>query len=366
MKKFKKFIIPISLITLSALLAGCATKNTTAEYRDVQMATADNSYKSAGIAGSNLYGATDYYEEPMYEDYVGEYEEDYYDDYSDNGTGNTEEKVYENQNRKLVRTVTLEVETTTYNEFMDTLDKQIAKYGGYIEEENSHTGSQYSTYAVNKYATVKIRIPDKELDNFLSDVSGIGNITDKRTNTEDVTLTYVDTESKKEMYLAEQESLMALLEKAESVEDIVYLTERLTQVRANIESMESKLRVMDNQVDYATINLRVDEVQVLTPEVVEPKTPGQRMSEGFANSVSTVLNDIKEGFINFVIALPFIIRALIIIGVIVLIHVIIIKVIIKTVKKKNAKRAAKKAEENKKETEIKEEVKKENVEEREE
>ena len=136
---------------------------------------------------------------------------------------------------------------------------------------------------------------------------------------------------------------MQLLEKAESIEDITYLTQRLTEVRYNIESMERQLRLYDNQVDYATVSLRVTEVEVLTPQVIEQKTPAEEIKEGFQASLDDVINSLKRTGMNFVINLPYIIRTLAILAIIAGIGFAVVRIIIAVIKKSIRKRRAKKA-----------------------
>ena len=229
------------------------------------------------------------------------------------------------------------IETTEFDATIASLRNKINAVGGYIENEYTYNGSLYNSSKQSKYATITVRVPDTELDSFVNDASGIGNVTQKTTSSTDVTLSYVDTESKKEMYKAEQESLLALLEKAETIEDITYLTQRLTEVRYNIESMESSLRVYDDLVDYATVNFNINEVKVLTPTVVEEKTPMQELKEGFVKSVKDVIVDARDFFINLIIKLPYIIRTLFCLAIPCLIIFIIVMIIIKANKKKKQK-----------------------------
>lgn len=339
-----KKLFKISAFSLSALTAFslCACgRGTTANYASAAPASVAN------YAGDVYY---DYEPSAAYEDYYEEYdyaEEGYgYDtnykgagaDGSDAGLTSTQIEASVAANRKLIKTVNLSIETIAYNEFITNLQNEVNKCGGYIEYEYSYNGSTYNNdNFTNKNATYTIRIPDTKLDEFVGAVSGLASVTDKTTSTEDITLNYVDTESKKEMYQAEQESLMALLEKADTIEDITYLTQRLTEIRYNIESMESKLRVYDDLTDYATVNIKVNEVKVLTPTVVEEKTLTQEMKEGFEKSVKDIISDAQHGFARFVIRLPYLLRTLVILAIIGGIIFAIVKIIIAVVKKKNKK-----------------------------
>jgi len=57
------------------------------------------------------------------------------------------------------------------------------------------------------------------------------------------------------------------------------LEKRLSDIRYELESMESQLRLYDNQVDYSTVTISIDEVNQFTPTA--PETVGQRIGSGF-------------------------------------------------------------------------------------
>ncbi|MBO4702717.1 MAG: DUF4349 domain-containing protein [Lachnospiraceae bacterium] len=323
--------------TLVACNSGTNYATTTATADDYSYAQGKNAfYETATTGGYDLYDEVEYYAD----------EAEYYDDggYS---VGSMSTPITETQanasvaaNRKLIKTVDMTIETVSFDETIANLRNQINAVGGYIESEYSYNGSLYNNSNQSKYATITVRVPDTALEGFVNNVSGIGNVTQKTTSTRDVTLSYVDTESKKEMYKAEQESLLALLEKAETIEDITYLTQRLTEVRYNIESMESSLRVYDDLVDYATVNFTINEVKVLTPTVIVEKTPGEELKEGFATSVKDVLVDTRDFFIRLIINLPYIIRGLLCLAIPVVIIFIIVLIIVKVSKKKAKKNQA--------------------------
>ena len=83
------------------------------------------------------------------------------------------------------------------------------------------------------------------------------NVTYSSESTEDVTLAYTDMQSHVAALRTEQETLLSMLGQAQSMEDILAIQTQLTQVRYEIESYESQLRVYDNQVDYSTVYLDI-------------------------------------------------------------------------------------------------------------
>lgn len=196
------------------------------------------------------------------------------------------------ENRKLIKTVRMDAETEDLDTLLTQVDEQIAALGGYVEVRDVYNGSTYSNYRYRN-ADLTIRIPAEQVDSFVSHVDGISNIVSTNESVEDVTLTYVDTESRMKALETEQTRLLELLEGAETMSDLLEIEGRLTEVRYQLESVASQLRTMDNLVSYATVYLYISEVKEYTPTV--EKTPWQRIGEGFVSS----LKEIGENFVEF-------------------------------------------------------------------
>lgn len=214
-----------------------------------------------------------------------------------------EEASHSTARRKLIKTVEMTVETKEYDSMLTQLEHQVEDSGGYVEKLSTYNGSIYSDYRDNRNASMTIRIPRDRLDVFIESVSGIGNIISRNDSVEDITLTYVDLESHKNALQTEQERLLELLEQAETLEDIIAIEERLSNVRYQIQSMESQLRTYDNQVDYSTVYLELREVTELTP--VEEQGAWERMISGFTESIRNIGYACKETIIWLAVHLPY-------------------------------------------------------------
>lgn len=219
--------------------------------------------------------------------------------------------------RKLIRTVDMSVETKEYDALLNTLEAEVQSRGGYIESMDSYNGSSYSSYRNTRHASLTLRIPKGQLDGFLALVSEVGNIVRRSDNVEDVTLSYVDMESRRNALRTEQERLLALLEKAETIEDIITIEDRLSSVRYQLESMESRLRTIDNQVDYSTVYMDVSEVQELTP--VAERTVSERIADGFMRTLKDIGDGVVEFIIWFLVNTPYLVIWTVVITVVVLV-----------------------------------------------
>lgn len=253
-------------------------------------------------------------------------------------TALTEEQGNARAGRKLIKTANLSVETLEFDSLLTYIENKTNELGGYVENMDVYNGSSYSRYGYSgtgyrrdRNASLTLRIPSDKLDGFLTYVEENGNIVSRSEREVDVTLDYVDLESHKKTLLTEQDRLLELLTVAETLEDIITLESRLSDVRYQIESMESRLRTYDNQITYSTIYLDISEVVELTPVEPEEQTVWQRMSEGFADSLTSIGNGVKEFFVWFVVSLPYLLL-------IALVVFCIVRVIMHISKKQNAKR----------------------------
>lgn len=216
-------------------------------------------------------------------------------------------------NRKLIRTISLNLETEEYDVLLDGISERIAACGGYVESMNADT--RYSSDS--RYATMMIRVPANRLDEFVTSVSGISNVVQRSERTEDVTLSYVDLQSHATALRTEQERLISLLAEAENLTEILEIEDRLTDVRYELEYMESQLRTYDNLVEYATVNLSVSEVKKLTQTV--EKGFWEKIGDGFTDSLNDVWEGLKSFFSFLIIAVPYLLVIAVIVGVILLV-----------------------------------------------
>ena len=239
-------------------------------------------------------------------------------------TGVTSENGLEAQvenGRKLIRTVSLSLETKEFDSVLTNLSTKTTELGGYIET-SSVNGNSYSHHST-RYASYVIRIPADKLNEFVEVVSELGNVTQKNESVEDVTLRYIDVESHKKALETEQERLLELLSKAENMEEILTIESKLSDIRYEIENYESQLKTMDNQIDYSTVSVYVDEVERVTD--TGEKGFFEEIKERFGNSLYVVARGIRGLVIGILGSLPI----LIVCGGVIAVAVIVVRKILK-------------------------------------
>lgn len=299
-RKFGQCIL--GMLVCIALLTGCGSSHS----EDTIAKGVYDSYKESG-------GSYQVYDEVAMEAEVTEAEE-------------TSSVEVPEQGRKLIKTYHLSVETLAFDTLVETIQSNVEQFGGYIENSEIYTDSHLST----KNGNFTIRIPKEQAKAFLSDVEANANVTSISENVEDVTLSYVDLDSHKKALQTEQERLLALLEQAETVEDLISIEERLSEVRYQIGSMESQLRTYDNRINYTTIYLNLREVKKVTEP--EDDTFIGRICKGFMNNLENATESVVDVIVWFITGLPYLVIWVIGIG----IAIKIIKVIRKKYKFKKS------------------------------
>lgn len=129
----------------------------------------------------------------------------------------------------------------------------------------------------------------------------------ENTNKQDVTKQYKDTESRLKVVTVKEERILALLEKAEKIEDIIALENQLNEVIYEKENLKTSLIDIDDKVDFSTLHINIQEVDRLTNSETVETTFGTRIK----NAINDSFFGFKSSFENFVIwfiySLPFII-----------------------------------------------------------
>ncbi|MGI5971852.1 MAG: DUF4349 domain-containing protein [Oscillospiraceae bacterium] len=271
----------LALITLLALFSGCASSykaesaaGAAARPAEAPAPDAPENYEMGGGLNYSAYDKA--------EDSVAEVKEE-------EGSTDTDGRI----GQKLIYTLNIYLETLDYDASVKSVAELTEKFGGYV---------QYSSVSQNRVsssslrsATYTLRIPAKSLDEFENSCGSIGNVYDSSRSTENATSKYIDLTARLDTYRIEEKTLQDLLSKAEDMESIIALTQRLSEVRYEIESIESTLRNIDSLVSYSTVNLYLYEVVKETKVTSDvPRTFGERVSAAFAAQKDRFIESVKD------------------------------------------------------------------------
>lgn len=207
--------------------------------------------------------------------------------------------------RKLIRTAWLELESKQYEESLAALLALVESAGGYVESQNEqgisyHAGGHYAA----RYAEITARIPAGMLEQTANRVGELCNLVSRSSDVSDVTEHYTDTEARLSGLRLQEERLLAILAKADTLTDVIELESRLADVRYQIESYETSLRNLDSRISYSTLHITLQEVVEYNLITNPPQTLGQRLADAWRDAWSIVKGSLSNALIWVVTWLP--------------------------------------------------------------
>jgi len=258
---------------------------------------------------------------------------------SDNASGRTknggaDSSAADIDQSKIIYSAEASVETTEFDVTLEKLQALIAENNGFIESSSVSGKNYYYSSRGTFYgrsAQYTIRIPSARFSALTGSLSTLGNVPYCNTYTDNITTQYYDTQSRLEAYRTQEQSLLAMMEKAETVSDLLEIEDKLSEVRYNIESLQSRLTNWDRLVSYSTVTLSINEVEVYTPE--KEMSFAKQLGIALRRGLSDIGNLLRDLLLWLTAALP----TLVVLAVVV---VIVLLVIRRAKKRRAARRSA--------------------------
>ena len=221
----------------------------------------------------------------------------------------------ETTQQKLVYTSRLTVDTTEFDAYADAVRQKVSELGGYIEQ--SEVSGDAENGGRSLYMT--IRVPAEKRNELTDTAKSNAKVRSQSESVEDVTLEYVDVQSHIEALQTEQQTLLELLEKADSIDTTLAIQNQLTEVRYQLESYSSRLKVMQNQVDYSTLELSAYEVTRVT--ATEKDTFLTRLKDRFVGSLTALGNGCENVVLFILGGLPILaVLGVLLVGIVLLVR----------------------------------------------
>ena len=243
--------------------------------------------------------------------------------------------------RKIIRHANMTLETKAFDEALREIESLVTGSGGYIESQSidgqslSYRGDYYE-----RSASIMARIPAEKLDEVASQVGTLCNVVSRSESMDDISDTYFDAQARLETLNIQEERLLAILEKAESLEDVITLESALSDVRYEIESITASLRRMDSQVTYSYLNMDLREVLEYQKISDQPPAFSTRLSNAFAEGIDSIVVSLENTLLICASAGPVLVVWLVILGLLVCAILLIVRRVQRRAEQRRAARNA--------------------------
>lgn len=155
--------------------------------------------------------------------------------------------------RQLIVEAWVSLEVNEIDATVRQVEALAAQRGGWMESAEIFGEGGYRS------ASLRVRVPADDLDNAMDALRGLGRVVDEGISATDVTERLIDNEARLEAWHIQEERLVDLLEDAPTVEDIIQIERRISEVRSDIEHVEATQRNLTNRVatSLITVNLQL-------------------------------------------------------------------------------------------------------------
>lgn len=154
--------------------------------------------------------------------------------------------------RKLIKNGSLKFRTNDIDKTDAFIKSAVKKFDAYISNDEKYSNES------NKGCDLTIRVPAAKYDSLMTYIienADIKSLDNKSTNIEDVTEDYIDTQTRLKIKKASEAKLMILLNKAKDLKDLLAVQAQLTDLQADIESIEGHMKYLNDRVNYSTLKV---------------------------------------------------------------------------------------------------------------
>lgn len=153
--------------------------------------------------------------------------------------------------RKITKEGHIMFQTGNAKKTQQLIAKTVVASNAYIsEDEINNFGGERTEHRVT------VRIPAEKFDSFLATISeSADNLESKKVSAKDVTEEYVDIEARIKTKKELEARYAQLLQRAAKVSEVLEIEKETGTLRAEIESIEGRLRYLKSQVAFSTLTI---------------------------------------------------------------------------------------------------------------
>jgi hypothetical protein len=204
-------------------------------------------------------------------------------------------------NRMIIHQASMSVNVKELDKAQANIEQKVAHYGGYIVESNVYQEDEQTSSG-----KMIVRIPEKHFEKFLADAEGqAAKVLERNVTGQDVTEQYVDIQSRVKSKRAVEERLLAFMSNAQKTDDLLKISSDLSKVQEEIEVMVGKMKFLENQTSFSTVELLMYENKVIVPEIESKElNTWEKTKKQLATSTNSLLSAGSALIVFFIGNLP--------------------------------------------------------------
>jgi len=180
--------------------------------------------------------------------------------------------------------VTLEVANGSFEKSLDRVTSLMRSLGGYVSGSDAVADSGDRL----RSGQITFQVPSDKFDATLSGLRQLGTAQSMRISGTDVSTQYVDLQARLRNAEAQRDAMLALLQQARSVSDVIQVQTQLGQITGQIEQLKGQIDYLDHTTAYATVAVTLREAAGAADEWGLRTAAGQAL-HNFVNGIGVML-----------------------------------------------------------------------------
>jgi len=188
----------------------------------------------------------------------------------------------------IARSVSLSIIVKDFPAARIALDDIFARHHAYAADLKASTVENSA-----RSLTASLRVPASDLAPTLAELKALGRVQEETQNGEEVTQQHADLVARLKNSRETEQRLQAILaNRAGKMSDVLEVEQEISRVRGEVESMEAELKNLNHRVDFASVNLTLNE-EYQASLGIPPLSAATRLRNavvsGFRNAGETLL-----------------------------------------------------------------------------
>jgi hypothetical protein len=206
---------------------------------------------------------------------------------------------------KVVRTGSIEIEVGRhrFDDASTRLGAIATGAGGFV------SASETSSLDGDPHGTITLRVPVAAFDSVRSRVAKLGTVRSSTTGSQDVTGEYSDVAARIRALEAERDQIGLVLAKAESIGDILSVRDRLSAVQVELEQLQGRQQVLDDQTSLSTLTVALSEKGA--PTRIDQPVERRGVAKMWHEGIGRVGDGGRAIVLGFAVMIPWLLLALV-------------------------------------------------------
>jgi hypothetical protein len=181
--------------------------------------------------------------------------------------------------------LTLEVSNGSFEKSLDRVVSLMRSQGGYVSGSDAVADSGDRL----RSGQVTFQVPADKFDATIGGLRQLGTAQSIRISGTDVSTQYVDFQARLRNAEAQRDAMLALLQQARSVTDVIQVQTQLGQITGQIEQLKGQIDYLDRTTAYATVAVTLREAVAAGADEWGLRTATGQALHNFVNGIGVML-----------------------------------------------------------------------------